>query len=98
MQRLGKRAKLLADKGVYVILVHAQSAKEKSVNSLLKEHEIDFTSGLLERDDIYRIRRAWGAKLLPWLILSDKDHVITADGFGIGELNRKIEEASEAGN
>jgi len=33
---------------------------------------------------------------LPWLILADKDHVVTAEGFRVSELNEKIKEADNA--
>jgi hypothetical protein len=31
-------------------------------------------------------------KSLPWLILTDKAHIITAEGFGLDELDEKIKE------
>jgi hypothetical protein len=36
---------------------------------------------------------AWGVKSLPWLILTDRDHLVTAEGFGLNELNDKIIDA-----
>jgi hypothetical protein len=33
----------------------------------------------------------WGVKSLPWLILTDKEHVVTAEGFSVNKLNEKIE-------
>jgi hypothetical protein len=35
---------------------------------------------------------AWGVKSLPWLILTDKNHVVRAEGFALDELDRKIKE------
>ncbi|MHC4739079.1 MAG: TlpA family protein disulfide reductase [Planctomycetota bacterium] len=97
VQRLGKRVNLLGENGVQVILAHVKgSDPPEYVNSWLKEHEINFPSGLLKGDDnIYRIRRAWGAKLLPWLILADEGHIVTAEGFGLDELEKKIKEAGD---
>jgi hypothetical protein len=40
--------------------------------------------------DLEAIRRSWGIKALPWLILTDRNHVVTAEGFGIDELNERI--------
>ena len=31
-----------------------------------------------------------GDKSLPWLILTDKNHVVTAEGFAVSELDEKI--------
>jgi hypothetical protein len=39
-----------------------------------------------------KIRAAWGLKALPWLILTDPKRVVTAEGFGLNELNDKIKE------
>ncbi len=40
-----------------------------------------------------KIRFAWGVKSLPWLILTDSRHVVAATGFGLSELDEKIEAA-----
>ncbi len=42
------------------------------------------------------VRWSWAATSLPWLILMDKDHVVTAEGFGIDELARRIEGLTNA--
>jgi len=36
--------------------------------------------------DEEKIRFTWGVKFLPWLILTDKQHIVQADGFSINEL------------
>ena len=43
------------------------------------------------------MRRKWialfcvGDKSLPWLILTDAEHIVTAEGFMSNELDEKIE-------
>jgi len=37
-------------------------------------------------------------RLLPWLILTDKQHIVIAEGFGLDELDEKIGETVEVGN
>ena len=34
---------------------------------------------------------AWGVRSLPWLILTDSRHVVRAEGFGLNELQSKME-------
>jgi hypothetical protein len=34
----------------------------------------------------------WGVKSLPWLILTDKNHVVTAEGFSINELDERVKQ------
>ena len=45
-----------------------------------------------KRDQAYTI---WGVKSLPWLILTDKEHVVTAEGFSLDDLNEKMTELSK---
>jgi len=33
---------------------------------------------------------AWGVKSLPWLILTDREHIVTAEGLSVGGLNEKV--------
>ena len=42
-----------------------------------------------------KARFTWGVRALPWLILTDKKHVVKAEGFAIARLDERIEEASE---
>jgi hypothetical protein len=39
-----------------------------------------------------KIRAAWGVRSLPWLILTDRKHIVTVEGFGLNELNDEIKE------
>jgi hypothetical protein len=32
----------------------------------------------------------WGIESPPWLILTDVEHVVTAEGFPISELDKKL--------
>jgi hypothetical protein len=36
------------------------------------------------------MRLSWGIQSLTWLILTDKNHVVTAEGFAVNELDEKI--------
>jgi len=38
------------------------------------------------------MRFYWGVKSLPWLILSNKQHIVQAEGFALSELDEKIQE------
>ena len=42
------------------------------------------------------LRMAWRTERLPWLILADRNQVVTAEGFGLEELDEKIKDAEEA--
>jgi hypothetical protein len=37
--------------------------------------------------DDEKTRFAWGVKSLPWLILTDRKHIVSSDGFTPAELD-----------
>lgn len=45
--------------------------------------------------DAEKTKFVWGARALPWLILTDWNHVISAEGFELDELYKKIEAVAE---
>jgi hypothetical protein len=45
--------------------------------------------------DETKMRFIWGIRLLPWLILTDKQHVVSAEGFALDEHDEKIEAVAE---
>jgi hypothetical protein len=93
VQRLNKKAKVLARKGVFVVLVHAARAEKGKLEAWLEKRKIALPVGRI-RDNVDEVRRQWGVKSLPWLILTDPKHVVTAEGFGLNELNDKINESA----
>jgi len=40
--------------------------------------------------DEEKTRIDWSVRSLPWLILTDKEHIVTAEGFSVNELNEQI--------
>jgi hypothetical protein len=44
------------------------------------------------RGDAEKARFTWGIHSLPWLILTDSRHVVAAEGFGLSELDAKIDQ------
>ncbi|MHC4646730.1 MAG: thioredoxin domain-containing protein [Planctomycetota bacterium] len=90
VQRLNKKAKVLAGKGVFVVLVHAARAEKGKLEAWLEKRKIALPVGRIE-GDVQKVLRAWGVRSLPWLTLTDPKHVVTAEGFGPEELDDKIE-------
>jgi hypothetical protein len=58
---------------------------------LIKENGVTFPVGVIEGDS-EKSRFNWGVKSLPWLILTDKNHIVQAEGFALDELNEKIKD------
>jgi len=92
--QLSKKVQELKEKGVEVIAVHASTAEETTLNEWIKKQNVLMPVGMI-KGDVEEMRRAWGVKSLPWLILTDRDHVVAAEGFGLSELNENIKEARD---
>ena len=64
---------------------------QAKLDEWIKENDISFPVGIIESDE-EQTRFNWAAKALPWLILTDKENIVTAEGFSINELDNKITE------
>ncbi len=89
IQQLAKQAEQLKDKGVTVVTVQASKADKKALDDWTKKLNVAFPTGMIGGDE-EKTRFRWGVRSLPWLILTDKEHIVRAEGFGLGELNDKI--------
>ena len=91
MMQLNARAKELKSQDIEIITVHASKIDQEKFNEWIKENEITFPVGLIEAEEELT-RLNWGVQSLLWLILTDENHVVTAEGFSINELDEKIKE------
>jgi len=92
IMRLAKQAQQLKQKGVAVVAVQASKVDENALNEWLKKYNISFPVGMIQ-GDVEKNRFNWGVRSLPWLILTDTEHVVRAEGFGIHELDEKMAKA-----
>lgn len=90
---LVERANDLIRKDVFVILVNASSTEKERIKSWAEQHNIRFPIGRFYEKLIKEIRQAWGIGTQPRLVLTDRNHIVTSEGFGLGELDKKIKEA-----
>lgn len=95
VQQLNKRAKLLADKGVYTVLVYAGPVVESALNDWLRKNNVSIPVGRM-RGNIQVLGRTWAVQSLPWLILTNRRHIVTAEGFSLVELSEKINKSSDS--
>ncbi len=89
LRLLGEQAAAIKDKGVVVVGLHTGSMTDEDFKAWKQEAALPFPLGCL-RGDPEKTRAAWGAGALPWLILTDKAHRVTAEGFTLEELDSKI--------
>jgi hypothetical protein len=90
MQQLSKRAQELKAKNMSIVAVQISKVDENALNEWLKGQNISFPVGMVLNDE-QAIRFTWGVKSLPWLILTDKQHIVRAEGFSLAELDDKLE-------
>ena len=86
---LNKQAEALLEKDLYMVFIHAGEVQERAFTSWLQRNEILPPVGVCN-SGLPELENTWGVKSLPWLILTDKNHVVTNEGFSIDELNEKI--------
>ncbi|MBN2590960.1 MAG: carboxypeptidase regulatory-like domain-containing protein [Sedimentisphaerales bacterium] len=93
IMQLKDKAQKLKEKDILVLIIHASNIEHEKLNEWLKEYEVHFKSGIIKSDSstsVEKIRYDWGVKALPWLILTDKGHIVQAEGFSINELEKKL--------
>jgi len=95
VESLNSKAEMLAGKGVRVILVHAAAVDDAKLGVWVKKRSMVLPVGRI-RENVDQVRDAWGVRSLPWLILTDRNHVVTAEGFGLEELDDRIKERENA--
>jgi Carboxypeptidase regulatory-like domain len=93
LRLLGEQAAAMKDKGIVVIVVQSGAMAEDAFKTWKQEAALAFPVGCL-KGDTEKARAAWGASALPWLILTDKAHRVTAEGFPLEELDAKLKDAN----
>ncbi|NQT01129.1 MAG: carboxypeptidase regulatory-like domain-containing protein [Planctomycetes bacterium] len=87
--QMARQAESLVQKGIVVTAIQASKIESDKLEAWAKDNNLPFPVGTIT-GDIETIRTAWGVKALPWLILTNKKHIVQAEGFGINELDEKI--------
>lgn len=82
VRELAKRAEELKGKGVIVVAVHTSKGDENAIGKWVKKNDIPFPVGTIQ-GDVEKVRLSWDVESLPWLILTDKEHIVQVEGFSI---------------
>jgi hypothetical protein len=86
---LNGKAEQLKKLDLVVTGVQASKVNEDKLNKWIQQGNICFPIGTII-GNVERTLFSWGVKSLPWLILTDKQHTIIAEGFGLDELDEEI--------
>jgi len=91
---LAKRADALRQKNVIVAGIQATATDEEAWTTWAAKHRTQLPLGRI-KENAEEVKSAWGVQSLPWLILTDTEHVVRAEGFALSELERKLETQME---
>lgn len=89
LRQLSTRAQELKAKDVIIVAVQASKVEQEKLNEWVKENNMPLPVGLIAAD-VEKTRFAWGVRSLPWLILTDRQHVVIAEGFALTQLDEKL--------
>lgn len=95
VMQLAKQAEQLTESGVTVVAVQASKVDLNTVDKWVKSCDIPFPVGMVQGEE-EKSCFTWGVRSLPWLILTDRRHVIRAAGFSPGDLEQRILENEDA--
>ncbi|OHB65336.1 MAG: hypothetical protein A2Y77_15900 [Planctomycetes bacterium RBG_13_62_9] len=85
MDLLAGKAESLRRADVVAIAIQAAKADESSLHEWIKNRSIPCSVGMIV-GDAEKVRSAWAVQSLPWLILTDRQHRVRAEGFSIEKL------------
>ena len=86
---LAKRAGELKGKGVLVLAVQGSKVDRQELGTFVATNSLPFPVGMIAAEE-EQAKFNWGVKSEPWLILTDKDHIVRAEGFALAELNERV--------
>ncbi len=89
--QLSKRAQELKAKDIVIAAVQTSKIDQEQLDEWAKENNINFPVGMIQADKEQTYIN-WGIKSLPWLILTNAEHIVRAEGFAISELDEKIKQ------
>ncbi len=94
VMQLVKQAEQLKSKGITVVAIQASQIDQDALNQWKNKYNLPFPVGMVE-DDTDKARFTWGLRSLPWLILTNKNHIVSSNGFSVSKLDNKIQSAQQ---
>ncbi len=94
IRQLGERVEQFEQKGMVLVAVQASQIDQGTLDEWIKEHDISFPIGTI-RNNYEKIRAVWGIESLPWMILTDKNQMVQAEGLSVSELDEVMKEGNQ---
>jgi hypothetical protein len=84
--QLSKKKQELEEKDIVIEVIHASQMEQAELDKWVRDNGLPFSIGAVW-GDVEIMQHGWGIKSLPWMILSDRNHIVTAEGIGLDELD-----------
>ena len=91
IRQLAQRAGLIKNLNLSLVVIQASMVDKDELNGWIKKNNIPFAIGMA-KGETAKIRSTYGIESLPWLILTDKAHIVRAEGFAVNELEAKLKQ------
>jgi len=100
LDTLAAQADAIAKQGFAIVLVHPAVTDEAQVRQWLADHKLDVAQIILAKDqaDVAKLMTACGAQSLPFMLVTDAKHVVSAVDVQSGQLDRLSEIPSATGH
>lgn len=84
-----QKAAMLKEKGLAAVLLQATPTDRVKLEAWLKDNEIDCPCGMI-KGDADAVAFKMGVQGLPWLILTDGEGKVVAEGISVEELEKRL--------
>jgi len=92
--QLSKKTQAFQEKGVLIVVVQAAEVEADAFGAWAGKYATALPAGRIV-GDIDAVKYTWSVQSLPWLILTDKQHIVRAEGFGLNEIDTKLAEIAD---
>ena len=89
LRLLAEKHEALRQQGVTILAVHTSATTDEAFKSWKEANPLPFPMGYV-RDKSEKNRWLTGASSLPWLILTEASHRVTAEGFALDDLDATL--------
>jgi hypothetical protein len=91
LRRLAEQAPRLGKRGIVLVAIRSGRTDLETSGPWAKAAGDACHTGTIP-GDARQIPFTWGVRSLPWLILTDAERIVRAQGFGVDELDEKVKE------
>jgi protocatechuate 3,4-dioxygenase beta subunit len=91
LKRLEAMAPDLHRDGVDLMCVEATARKAEALANWRRKQRISLPMATTEPEPV-KVRQQWAVRSVPWLILTDSDGIVTAEGFDLDRLSARLRE------